>query len=354
MGEEITEKNLLKKLENLKDNDGNSFIKEGWLNGISNTITNDVIECIKNCTSPTGEGDEKLKAIFRAFSLFPMNDTKVLIIGQDPYPDDDIDRVNYYGRRAHGLAFSFANTEGIIEPPDDSLLNIFKAIAEYRKKQRTPQDNDIYAWHTNLKKWAKKGVLLLNTSLTFKKSELHSDKEKYALTKEEKEDIKKDQEQIQQEHINVWQPFVHMIIKKVIKENKNKLAVFLWGIPAQNTFFQSINEILSERSNNFQLNEKDIDKNELYQNKSKFKVVNKLVNSAKELELVKNKIKVYRTNHPSPISENNNGKFIEYSSAVSKNREGKGHFQSCDEFLFGKKEEDKEKYIWLNFPENNQ
>ena len=73
-----------------------------------------------------------------------MNEVKALILGQDPYHDDN---------QAHGLAFSVR--EGTKMPP--SLRNIFKELKS---------DLGITAETTELTHWAEQGVLLLNTVLT--------------------------------------------------------------------------------------------------------------------------------------------------------------------------------------------
>lgn len=83
--------------------------------------------------------------IFEALKLTSFEDTKVVIIGQDPYHEPG---------QAHGLAFSVQ--EGIVNPP--SLKNIFKEIeAEFGFKM---------SGKGNLTPWAKQGVLLLNNVLT--------------------------------------------------------------------------------------------------------------------------------------------------------------------------------------------
>ena len=84
--------------------------------------------------------------IFNAFNLCPFDKTKVVIIGQDPYHEQG---------QAHGLAFSVL--ENIALPP--SLQNIYKEI--YNDLGITePSDNG------NLERWAKQGVLLLNSTLS--------------------------------------------------------------------------------------------------------------------------------------------------------------------------------------------
>lgn len=84
------------------------------------------------------------KQVFAAFN-YPFEDTKVVIIGQDPY---------HGPCQANGLAFSV--TEQVRIPP--SLQNIFKEIHD---ELGTPIPST-----GNLERWAKQGVLLLNNTLT--------------------------------------------------------------------------------------------------------------------------------------------------------------------------------------------
>ena len=320
--ENLTVKSLEKCIQELiKEN----YIKEGWLDDLTDEIINDaIVNCINNCTSPTDDTImEKLKAIFRAFSLFPISETKVLIIGQDPYPDNDEYRILRYGKRAHGLAFSFLNSkkdENKPEPAADSLINIFKAIDKYKN---TNKISDIYTWNTNLEHWAKKNkVLLLNTALTHvnKKSIKH--------------------------HIEIWEDFILKIMNKLLKRKNNKLTIFLWGAPAQKTFLKCLNKYndLNFVSDNIKEkidNEKYIKNGEFIVDKS-FKVIC-IENAIKIFDDSNNKeeILVFMTNHPSRLSENSKGMFVKYSQ---------NHFKACDEFLL---KENKNKYIWKDFPENN-
>ncbi|GMK54454.1 hypothetical protein CspeluHIS016_0110400 [Cutaneotrichosporon spelunceum] len=78
--------------------------------------------------------------------LCPLNQVRVVIVGQDPYHGDG---------QSHGLAFSVK--EGTKIPP--SLRNIYKELATEYSDFGTPT-------HGNLSAWAKQGVLLLNTALT--------------------------------------------------------------------------------------------------------------------------------------------------------------------------------------------
>lgn len=125
----------------------------------------------------------KKKDILNAFFLTEYSRTRVVILGQDPYHE--------YGQ-AHGLAFSV--NYGIKTPP--SLKNIFKEI-----------NSDIGCKipnNGNLEKWARQGVLLLNTTLTVREGLANS-------------------------HSKIgWQIFTDNVIK--ILNEKNEPVIFvLWG-----------------------------------------------------------------------------------------------------------------------------
>ncbi len=93
--------------------------------------------------------------IFNALKYTAFADTKVVIIGQDPYHEPG---------QAHGLCFSVR--EGIQPPP--SLKNIFKEL-ESDVGATLPKSGE-------LTKWAEQGVLLLNTVLTVRRGEANSHK----------------------------------------------------------------------------------------------------------------------------------------------------------------------------------
>jgi uracil-DNA glycosylase len=125
--------------------------------------------------------------IFRAFDLCSVENTKVVIIGQDPY----------HGLgQAHGLCFSV--NSGIAFPP--SLLNIFKEL-ESDLGLRIPS-------HGDLSHWAKQGVLLLNATLTVKENMAGS-------------------------HQNQgWEQFTDAVIS-LLNQKKKNLVFMLWGNFAQ-------------------------------------------------------------------------------------------------------------------------
>ncbi|AUC84187.1 uracil-DNA glycosylase [Polaribacter sp. ALD11] len=125
----------------------------------------------------------KQEAVFAAFNFCSLEDLKVVIIGQDPYHDEN---------QANGLCFSVK--EGMKHPP--SLKNIFKEISA-DLNQEIPKSG-------NLEKWAKQGVLLLNATLTVRAHEAGSHQKKG------------------------WEIFTDEVIKKVSEEKEN-VVFLLWG-----------------------------------------------------------------------------------------------------------------------------
>lgn len=94
--------------------------------------------------------------IFRAFEYFKAEETKVIILGQDPY---------HQPGQAEGLAFSVPKD---IKTPR-SLANVYKELVSNDLGFSTPN-------HGHLTNWAKQGVLLLNTGLTVEHDKANSHK----------------------------------------------------------------------------------------------------------------------------------------------------------------------------------
>lgn len=121
--------------------------------------------------------------IFNAFRYTSYENTKVVILGQDPYHGEN---------QAEGLSFSVKNC--VRKPP--SLQNIFKEMAD--------DLNVPYPTTNSLVPWSRQGVLLLNTVLTVEEKKPASHK-----------DIG-------------WETFTDEVIKKL--NDKNTPVVFiLWG-----------------------------------------------------------------------------------------------------------------------------
>jgi uracil-DNA glycosylase len=91
--------------------------------------------------------------VFNALHLTPYANTRVVILGQDPYHGPG---------QAHGLCFSVRR--GVQPPP--SLVNIFKELHDDLGIDQPP--------HGNLEGWARQGVLLLNTCLTVRSGQAGS------------------------------------------------------------------------------------------------------------------------------------------------------------------------------------
>lgn len=125
--------------------------------------------------------------IFTAYHLTPLSEVKVVIIGQDPYHN-----VN----QAHGLCFSVKPEVEI--PP--SLVNIYKELSD-----------DLGCYIPNngyLTKWAKQGVLMLNSVLTVRAHMANS-------------------------HKGIgWEKFTDATIEAVNKQDR-PIVYLLWGKPAQ-------------------------------------------------------------------------------------------------------------------------
>ena len=125
--------------------------------------------------------------MFNAFHFTPLSQVKVVILGQDPYHNDG---------QAHGLCFSVK--KGVETPP--SLVNIYKELED---------DMGCYIPNNgNLEKWAKQGVLMLNTVLTVRAHQANSHKE------------------------IGWEQFTDAAIK-VLAEQDRPMVFILWGRPAQ-------------------------------------------------------------------------------------------------------------------------
>ncbi|WP_347321096.1 uracil-DNA glycosylase [Rossellomorea sp. RS05] len=125
--------------------------------------------------------------IFNAFHYTSYDDVKVVLLGQDPYHGPN---------QAEGMSFSVK--KGVKIPP--SLRNMYKEL-----------ESDIgcpVPEHGSLVKWAKEGVLLLNTVLTVRDGEAHSHRNKG------------------------WERLTDHVIK-TLNEREKPVVFILWGKPAQ-------------------------------------------------------------------------------------------------------------------------
>lgn len=126
--------------------------------------------------------------IFSALHLTPLSQVKVVILGQDPYHNE---------HQAHGLSFSVLPEQKELPP---SLQNIYKELQD---------DCGCYIPNNGyLEKWAKQGVLLLNTVLTVRAHQAASHQGKG------------------------WEKFTDAIIQAVNAQDR-PIVYLLWGRPAQ-------------------------------------------------------------------------------------------------------------------------
>ena len=121
---------------------------------------------------------------FNALHLTPLENIKVVIIGQDPYHGEG---------QAHGLSFSVP--DGVKVPP--SLRNIYKELATSIEGYEVPDSG-------NLSHWAEQGVLLLNAVLTVEKSNAGSHAKKG------------------------WETFTDNVIKH-LNDTQSGIIFLLWG-----------------------------------------------------------------------------------------------------------------------------
>jgi uracil-DNA glycosylase len=125
--------------------------------------------------------------VFNAFSLTTPANLKVVILGQDPYHGPN---------QAHGLCFSVLKSNKV--PP--SLRNIYKELSSDIAGFQAPD-------HGDLTRWAKQGILLLNSVLTVEQAQAHSHKK------------------------IGWEEFTDQVIASINAKCEN-IVFLLWGAPA--------------------------------------------------------------------------------------------------------------------------
>lgn len=173
----------------------NDLLPDNWKNLIDQQILNnsndflqkEIIDCKNKHYEiyPFNSTD-----IFKIFNLTPIENIKVVIIGQDPYYANKF--------QANGIAFSVNNK--VVIPP--SLRNIYKELSSnYPINSGLKRDGD-------LSKWVEQGIFMLNASLTVK--------QKYPNS-----------------HVHIWEYFTTHIID-IISKNCDKVIFVAWGSYALN------------------------------------------------------------------------------------------------------------------------
>jgi uracil-DNA glycosylase len=130
--------------------------------------------------------------LYYALALTPLNDVKVIIIGQDPYFNFDKKT-----KQVQAMGLSFSVPVGVTIP--SSLNNIYANLEKYKHIDKSPN-------HGNLEFWAYQGCFMINTALTVELNDKNC-------------------------HANKWKWFTDEIIK-YISNKLDKVVFVLWGAPA--------------------------------------------------------------------------------------------------------------------------
>ena len=165
----------------------NVKIEEGWKAVLADQFAQPYFQAIRTFLKSEKEAGKTIYPagghIFNAFNTTPFAETKVLILGQDPYHNPG---------QAMGLSFSVPRGERI--PP--SLRNVYKELADDIGFEKVS--------HGDLTYWAEQGVLLLNAMLTVERNKPKS------------------------HHKIGWQQFTDAVISTLSRE-KEHVVFMLWG-----------------------------------------------------------------------------------------------------------------------------
>jgi len=167
-------------------------LEESWLNELKDEFNKEYMQNLRDfLVNEIKQGKSilpKPSLWFNALNSTPLENVKVVILGQDPYPTPG---------HAHGLCFSVMPE---VKPLPKSLLNIYKELQD---------DLSINNFHTGyLEPWAKEGVLLLNAVLTVEANRSNA-------------------------HQNMgWEIFTDKVIE-IINEKLENVVFLLWGAYAQ-------------------------------------------------------------------------------------------------------------------------
>jgi uracil-DNA glycosylase len=167
--------------EMLKDSGWHSVLK-GFL--VSEDFKN-ILVTLARAVAEDKRFTPPLKQVFRAFQECPYDKLRVIMIGQDPYPQLGV---------ADGIAFSCGNTG----KPEASLRYMLHAVNDtvYDGK------HDVKLADPSLARWSNQGVLMLNTALTTEVGKIGK-------------------------HFDIWQPFIAYLIDMLSKNDRALTWVFM-------------------------------------------------------------------------------------------------------------------------------
>lgn len=129
--------------------------------------------------------------VFRAFELCPYDELKVVMLGQDPYPQKGV---------ATGILFG--NDKEVSE---ENLSPSLKIVKEACINYEIPHNSIIF--DQTLESWAKQGILMINSALTVEMNKVGS-------------------------HVMLWRPFISKLLKN-LSDNNTALVYVLFGRQAQ-------------------------------------------------------------------------------------------------------------------------
>lgn len=137
--------------------------------------------------------------VFRAFELCPFNDLKVVMLGQDPYPQKGVATGVLFGNRK--------------EVDEDNLSPSLNVVKEAAINFEVP--HYCITFDNSLESWSKQGILMINSALTIEMNRIGS-------------------------HVMLWRPFIAKLLKN-LSEYNTAIVYVLFGRQAQ-TFKPYIND----------------------------------------------------------------------------------------------------------------
>jgi uracil-DNA glycosylase len=174
-------------LEEIKQKMFDKLEPSGWGRVFKSFIFSSEFDDILNKLWTLSQEDKRftppLKQVFRAFEECPYDSLKVVIVGQDPYPQLGV---------ADGVSFSCSNT-GRLQP---SLKYILGEV------NRTVYNGHEVSTDVDLTRWANQGVLMLNTALTTEVGKIGS-------------------------HYDIWKPFTAYLLDWLSNYNTGVIYVYM-------------------------------------------------------------------------------------------------------------------------------
>ncbi len=191
------------------------FADSDWLPILRRTVRWRLMRSLRNILQCEEDGYAILPPadlIFEALYRTRLEDVKVVILGQEPYPNQG---------QADGLAFSMQETYAQHRSHNDSLKNIIREVNEDCAPGGSDRFQDrLPGSHVCLRPWADQGVLLLNTVLTFRQVADQPDGERPRNA------------HIEGYAGRAWKRFTTKIVKAINCRDPGHVVFMLWGAHA--------------------------------------------------------------------------------------------------------------------------